>query len=376
MSNPTTNILVLADYLPDSGWGGGVIIRSLLENIPNDVTLSWTTFSVERNQKNSKVNNINILPFKPRYIRGQGKFKLIRKLDSLLFASDLNQIIKKNNIQLLWIICGVTYNELYRLSVLSTQLTIPFHITVHDDPIVELESTKKEEGKVLFQTLLSNAKSVDVISNRMRDSYKTQYNINAIVITRGIPSNFPTNSLRDSTSINVLMGGYGNVPSPWPLPLIEAMELMQNDQPSFLHLFDSKLSKWKNEYTIIYENMPEAAFNQVLKTIDIGYACDDLNPARLAFAQLSLPTKIITYIGAGIPFVYHGPQDSTVGDLLKQYEAGIIVSTNDSKQLYDAFYKLRTNYEYYQQQCLLALQNQFAAKIVQYRFYNYILNNS
>jgi hypothetical protein len=373
MITPQKNILVLADYLPDSGWGGGVIIRSLLENVPDHVTISWTTFSVERNRKNTRVNNINILPFKPRYIRGQGKFKVVRKLDSLRFAADLNSVIKKNNIQLLWMVCGVTYNELYRLSVLATKLTIPFHVTVHDDPIVELESTKKEEGKMLFKTLLSNANSVDVISNRMRDSYKKVYNINSIVITRGIPANFSTNHLRKETSINILMGGYGNVPSPWPLPLIEAVAQLQNNKPSFLHLFDSKLNKWKNEYITVYENIPEAAFNQVLKTIDIGYACDDLNPARLAFAQLSLPTKIITYIGAGIPFVYHGPEDSTVGDLLKQYEVGIIVSSNDGKLLYEAFVKLLANYDYYQQQCLLALQNEFAAGIVQQKFYNHLL---
>ena len=359
--------------MPDGGWGGGVIMRSLTQNTPPHVSINWTTFDASQNKSTSDYANIKIIPFKPSYIRGQAKFKFIRELDSIRFAADLNSIIKENNINLLWIVLGVTYNELFRLSILSLKLIIPYHLTIHDDPIVELDKSKKKKGTALFQTILSHAKTIDVVSIRMQNNYKQQYNAESIVITRGIPPTFSTNHLRAKDSVQLIMGGYGNVSSPWPLHLIEAVKLMQKDQSSTLHLFDSKLTRWKNEYVKVYENLPESDFDEILKSIHIGYACDDLSEDCLSFAQLSLPTKIITYIGAGIPFVYHGPKDSTVGDLLVQFDAGIIVSTNNSVDLYNAFNKILINYSYYQQNCFHALQKKFASSIVQSNFYNHLL---
>lgn len=369
------NILLLADYLPDSGWGGGVIIRSLLENIPDTVSIKWTTYSRRQNEREAVINNIKIIPFKPRYIRGQGKFNLIRKLDSLLFSADFNTILKTHDIDLLWIVCGVTYNELYRLNTLVSVISIPYHITVHDDPIEELTPNQKAEGTNLFRNILQKARTVDVISERMRQNYLRSYGTESIVITRGIPDNFPTNTSRVSGVVNILMGGFGNVSEPWPAPLIETVHLLNKSIQCHLHLFDYKLNLWSSEHVHVYKNLPEASFNEILKTTHIGYACDDLHPSRLAFAQLSLPTKVITYIGAGIPFVYHGPKDSTVADLLAEYEAGIIVDTNNSDDLYEAFTKLLSNYNYYQQNCRSALERMFASSIVQNRFYHYLLDN-
>lgn len=374
MNSTKKKILILANYLPDGGWGGGVIVRSLIQHPPSSVSLNWTTFDSSLNQSSSPYSNIKILPFTPNYIKGQGKFKLIRKIDSIQFAHNLNALIHTHHIDLLWIVLGVTYNELYRLSILSERLKIPYHVTVHDDPIVELEASQKKEGSGLFQTLLSNAQSIDVVSERMQRTYKQDYNVESIVITRGIPATFPNNHLRKKESIQILMGGYGNVSTPWPLPLIESIERMQNTRPCFLHLFDPKLKNIESFHVKVYDSLPEVEFNEILSTIDIGYACDDLREERLPFAQLSLPTKIITYIGAGIPFVYHGPKDSTVGDLLSEYEAGIIVSTNNSEDLYNAFTMLLANYDYYQQNCFRALQNRFASSIVQNSFYTCLLN--
>lgn len=371
--NKMTNVLILADYLPDSGWGGGVIIRSLIQNTLPNVSFHWTTFSVKQNQSPKAYPNVEIIPFKPRYIRGQGMFRIIRNIDSIRFSNDLNAVINQHQIDVLWIVLGVTYNELYRTSVLSQKLIIPYHVSVHDDPILELPAPHRKNGRAAFQKILRNAATIDVISERMQQNYKQQYNADSIVITRGIHANFPKNNLRTQTPVQLLMGGYANVPAPWPQPLIEAVERLNKDQPYHLHLFDPKLLAWKGPHVTVHNQIPESEFNEILKSISIGYACDDLNAERLSFAQLSLPTKIITYIGAGIPFIYHGPKDSTVGDLLTHYDAGIIVSDNDTEELYNAFKQLMTNYDYYQQNCLLALKEKFSGDMIQKQFYQYLL---
>ena len=181
-----------------------------------------------------------------------------------------------------------------------------------------------------------------------------QYKVNSIVITRCIPQDFPQNNSVNPNFKTILMGGYGNASPPWPNPMIKAIEKLNRTQNFKLHLFDPKLKPFENEHVKVHDLISEEAFNELLKTVDLGYACDDLNSENLKFSQLSLPTKVITYIGAAIPFVYHGPKNSTVGDLINQYEIGIIVDSNNKSDLVDAFLKLQSNYQYYQDNCRLA----------------------
>jgi glycosyltransferase involved in cell wall biosynthesis len=375
LSSNNKNILILANFLPDGGWGGGVIIRSLLQGKPQYINVFWTTYYPKLNKPEEKKHIVPLIPFYPRYIKGQSKIGFLRWLDSKRFATELNNLISAHHIDKLWIVLGSGMNELYRLSVLADTLTIPYHLTVHDDPIVELPASHKAGGENALKKIISHAQSMDVITDRMRKGYKEKYGKDAVVITRGIPDDFPVNDERDANQIHILMGGYGNAAAPWPKPLIDAVRDLNDTHVCMLHLFDPKLKIYESEQVKIYEGMPEVAFNLFLKNMHIGYACDGLTSERLAFAQLSLPTKIITYIGAGIPFVYHGPKDSTVGDLIAHYQVGIIVASNDANELSNAFRQLLHNYESHREECLRARRETFNAQHIQSKFFNHLIGS-
>ena len=268
--------------------------------------------------------------------------------------------------------CG-NYDHIYKLGKLVRHLKIPYHVSVHDDPILEIKESKKKYARKFFGEILKRAHSVDVISTRMQSSYENDFGIQPIVITRCIPDNFPHNNKITTNKINILMGGYGNAQKPWPNPLLQAIDQLNENVNCQLHLFDPKLKPYESEIVKIYNLIQEEKFNAVLETTNLGYACDDLAPENRKFAQLSLPTKIITYIGAGIPFVYHGPKDSTVGDLLAQYEAGIIVETNNPDALYNAFQMLLAGYGHYHKNCKLAKEKLFSAQVVQDNFFQALL---
>ncbi len=361
------NVLILSNYLPNQGWGGGVIIRSLTNDYPKNLKLLWTTFRAKK-VKNETLNDIEVLAFEAKLFRGRGKFKALLYLETLLFVKKFKSLLENNNVDILWIVLGTSYLDLYRIEKLSQQLEIPFHISIHDDPVIEIK-TDRVNADELFQKILKRAKSIDVISDRMKNDYKKRYDVNAIVITRCIADDFPINNKIDKNTINVLMAGYGNASSPWPEPIITAIEELNLNQKFQLKLFDPKLKKFENEFVKVFELVDEKQFNIFLQTSNLGYACDNLNPDKLKFAQLSLPTKIITYIGAQIPFVYHGPKDSTVADLLKIYPVGIIVDSNNPQDLQDAFQTLLTNYSFYQDNCKLATNKMFSKKVMQDKFY-------
>ena len=369
------NILIFADYLPNEGWGGGVIIRSLTKDYPQGIKLFWTTFNTSGANRENTCNGIEILDFQPKYIRGTGISSIILKAEAEKFARSFNKLLAQHQVDLVWIIIGKSYLNLYKVNRLSGKLNVPFHVTVHDDPILEMPENKKLKAKKLFEEVLSRASSIDVISSRMQTHYKQEFNVNSMVITRCIPEDFPENNKIVKDKINILMGGYGNASEPWPLPLLEALENLNKTIPCQIHLFDSKLKKYESSGVKVHDLVDEQSFNAILSTTNIGYACDDLKPENAEFAKLSLPTKVITYIGAGIPFLYHGPLDSTVGDLLKQFETGIIVETNNPHDILRGFFTLVSNYDYYQGNCRLAKQKLFSRKVVQEFFFRNVMQS-
>lgn len=369
-------ILIFAPYLPNQGWGGGVILRSLTQNPPADCKLYWTTFNLRENQLQQTVNGIEILPFRTRYLRGRGVSELILHLESRRFAKDFNAFLRQNHIDRVWVVLAAAYDQLCLTNALVQKIQLPFHVSVHDDPILETAATQKQKAIRFFKNILTKANSIDVISTRMQRQYLDDYGVASTVVTRCIPNDFPQNTAINPSVKAILMGGYGNAAAPWPQPLFDAINLLNAQQNVSLLLFDSKLKPYENEYIKVFDLLPENEFNAMLTKVDIGYACDDLQAENLQFAQLSLPTKIITYIGAGIPFLYHGPKDSTVGDLIKQYEAGLIVDNNDAQALADGFRKLLSDYAYFRQNCRLATQSLFAQDTVQVQFYKLLLDKN
>lgn len=367
------NVLILSGFTIQGGWGGGVIMRSLLKDYEGGFNFFWTTFSTEDNKQLKPYDGVGMLNFQTWYLNGQGRFNFILKLDALLFSLNFKSLLRKHQIDALWIVLGPDYNQLFKLSQLIPRLDLPIHISVHDDPVIEITPVKKEKARQLLSSILNSATSVDVISERMQRAYQQQYGIQAQVVTRGIPPDFPNNNLRALNTVDILMAGNGNASAPWPLPLLKAIEHLNKTQPAILHLFDSKFKKCENNMIKAYDQIDESIFNSFLSKIHLGYACDDLEPERIAFAQLSLPTKIITYIGAGIPFVYHGPSDSTVGDLLKKYKAGIVVDSNDPIQLSDSFLYLLNHYDSFQEECKRAVRETFSQSKIQQSFYEHFL---
>jgi hypothetical protein len=99
----------------------------------------------------------------------------------------------------------------------------------------------------------------------------------------------------------------------------------------------------------------------------IGYACDPLTPLGRRFAASSLPTKIITYIGAGLPFLYQGPKDSTVGDLIDRYNVGIIVESGDAEKIHLGFTHLVRTYSSMSEACIRVAKAEFDSAIIQAR---------
>ena len=70
-----------------------------------------------------------------------------------------------------------------------------------------------------------------------------------------------------------------------------------------------------------------------LERADLLYLPLPIDPEFESFTRYSLSTKLVTYLGSGIPILYHGPADSAAALLLGKYDAAICSSSTDPDEL-------------------------------------------
>jgi len=61
-----------------------------------------------------------------------------------------------------------------------------------------------------------------------------------------------------------------------------------------------------------------------------------------SFARYSVSTKMVTYIGSGLPILYHGPATSAAFEILHRNKAAIFVNTLEPAEIAQALADLTT----------------------------------
>lgn len=69
---------------------------------------------------------------------------------------------------------------------------------------------------------------------------------------------------------------------------------------------------------------------QDLNEADLLYFPLPFEPDHDTFVRFSLSTKLVTYLGSGLPILYHGPSSAAAAHLLDDHGAGVLVCTDDA----------------------------------------------
>ena len=348
-------IMIVTSFPPEGGFGGGVILRSLLsKDIKNDVT--WVNLNYTRNETcRTTAQGWHYYPT-PIIIRG---YTYLGKLGNRWLKWKVQSFIKRLNQahkpDIIWMV--LDYQIAEQLSYLALIKFHHLHVSIHDDPRVVVSNNAykyhtPERMQKWCAKVLKQADSIDCISDRMTAYIKSEVkHENVVTITRALcDGKWKKPDIAFLDLINIVMGGFGEMPPPWPHNLMNALILLEQKmgKPVVFHAFDNSLKPHANDRLKVYELMPENRFDEFMASMHIGYACDPFETeAELAFAKTSMSTKVLTYIGHGLPVFYHGPADSTVGDLITKYDIGCICESNDSVEIVTVLGKIINKYEHY-----------------------------
>jgi hypothetical protein len=346
-------ICLFTAHSPDIG-GGSVIIKSLIENLP-EADIRWNYLS-------DKPSAGYEFGFMGPGIMGSSLFKDV--YNTFLMLSDrsvkrIDEIVKK----LLAIECDsywiISHNEGLRVAIelIRLQHTRPVHLTVHDDWAGALCARsfryKFMAHKANKMTILALTKaiSVDVVSRGMQEyylkisyrkseichryldlssigKYNHLYRIDHSLLVVGHIGSIYDNS--DLIGFLSLLATYGKLKGIKAVLNMWGYHAGKKDIPD----------EFKDLIKINEHLSEDKAIIELTKCNFVYCMYPQISKLRI-FSKTSLPTKLTSYVQACRPIFGHGPSDSTLAEFLKNTDTGVMWTSNDLKNGLDLIEELR-----------------------------------
>jgi hypothetical protein len=268
------------------------------------------------------------------------------------------------------------------ISRIASELAIPFFLNVHDD----LEYAAL--GHPLLARMVKamgeawrNAKGIFVISDEIGREYSRRFGARDYqVLTDGLAYVPEAPLIRSKTSLRLyFMGLFHLTYAPNFRAVLDALKIVRDQQPGWEISVTSR-GGWGpcpvNEDDVPVKVMPFApdvsVVDQDILSADMLYQPLPFQPYAAAFGRFSMSTKMVSYLGSGLPILYHGPQDAAACKLLGLHNAAITCTTLDAKVIAKQMIESASKRESIANNALALARSQFMLADQQSRFWSTI----
>ncbi len=357
--------------------GGPRILRSLLKGTSQPFMSICT--GVDSPPKTRAGKEIH-LPVRPNFYRLE-RSRLGKYLGAILpfyaesFKQRLEETLLQNQVSAIHAIPhGMEFAYAFEV---AKKLGLPYYLNVHDELSynllghVELPEAEKQLARIWRE-----ATGRMVISKAMGQEYSRRYGYRPYtVVTDGIdklPSKIkpiPPKSLR-VYFMGMVHLSYRDTFSSFTLALEQFAKAHPDWTVSFV--IRGGLSFPLPKVQVPIEVLPWGTEEEVEKDfdrIDFLYLPLPFAEEHQSFSRYSLSTKMVTYLGSGLPIVYHGPQDAAAGTLLSNADAGVVLTSLDPDLMSKALYTSEQSLEKRVENALDLAQSQFMLSDVQAKFW-------
>jgi glycosyltransferase involved in cell wall biosynthesis len=216
----------------------------------------------------------------------------------------------------------------------ARELSLPFFISLHDDLAYTMpQRARAGKRERLMRNAWRGAAARFVISERLGREYARRYGAREFtIVTDGLTHLSQPHSRSASNELRIyFMGLFHMAYEPNLRALLKAIALLEK-HGFFCHL---TLRCEHVRPQILGESqrvqvLPFASEDQVQREIgdaDLLYMPMPFGEEHANFARYSLSTKMVTYVGSGVPILYHGPETSAAFHLLNSTRACIALAT-------------------------------------------------
>jgi glycosyltransferase involved in cell wall biosynthesis len=365
------NVLLLTDIPPCRSLTAGLVLDQLVRFLPKGSVSSFCVVSPVYNARLSEdLDWIPVAYRKKPYEHWAGLPKQLQKSASLFFES-YNSLIatkkiakevasfgKKFNVDLLW--CVLQGQTMIRLAVPAAKaLGVPLHTQVWDPPGWWLRANGVDPystRRILedFDAAVSYSRVTATASWAMADYYKHRYGVHTTPFIPGIDISYALSPARDihtHEKIIIALAGQIYATDSWN-GLIRALDSVGwqiNGRKVVIRLLGRNI-------TVTTDRMMNIEFLgwhdqvqtlQLLAEADILYCPYWFDPTFADEAKLSFPSKLTTYLAAGRPVLFHGPDYASPAKFLVENKAGLCCHSLAEKDIIDAIQLLAQNSHLY-----------------------------
>jgi len=330
--NKRPKVCLFTAHSPTGG-GGGAVLRSLVLHLSAELDIDWRYLAPFRD---------DALPAgwlgKPLMGSGNPLHDIVETAGILVGSrvkrwAEIVGSLRSADCEAYWI---VSHNEGLGVARDLAKLSgRPVHLTVHDDWAGALCARSRRYH--LFSALadrlsgkvLRSVRSVDVISQGMREYYVKKFGVDTNVVHRCIARIPVADHGRSKDQLRV--GHLGSLYSKDDF-IVFLKVLRSLARKECLHakvvlwgpnLKSSDIPSSLSEFVEFRPTTDENAVIADLQSCQFAYAAYPFTRRLQCFARTSLPTKISTYVAAQCPILGHAPSDSTLATFLRQTKVGV-----------------------------------------------------
>ena len=325
-----------------SAVGGARILRSLLRDAPlANICICTAPAPPEASYR----NEIH-LPVRPHFGR-------IERTRFMALPNAAAPLFRRRFVQRLEAACrsahalalhaiahgGVDFHHAYRL---AKKLSVPFFLQVHDD--VVYTSVGRAPPHVVSDCLAEAWLGADlrfVISNELGQEYNQRYGVRQfVVVTDGLDRVALAPRAVPKQLRVYFMGLFHLVYERNLQAFVEALELLSSDLPQSvtrsMTLRCGSIRSALRKQSRLVRVLPfgsEADVQADFESADWLYLPLPFTEEHRAFGAYSLSTKMVTYLGSGIPILYHGPPGTAAHNLLAKNRAAALITSLDPNEI-------------------------------------------
>jgi len=362
--------------------GSPKIFRSLLATEHPPVLSINTYFSTT---PGSFIGNELQLPLRPgfahlEFTRMHRALTLLDGLYRRQFEKKLRRALTEHRVKLIHLLAN-TYSIVPVHNIVS-QLGIPYVLSIHDD--LDYVSS----GHLLMKQMTAHmgrawreAKAVFVISEEIGHEYSRRYGLREYrIVTDGLKCVADAPRQRPERSLRLyFMGLFHNTYAPNLRAVLDALKMVRSRHPDWEITVTCRCSaisapvRADDVPVRVLPFAPEAEVERDLLSADLLYQPLPFQESARALGRFSMSTKMITYLGSGLPIFYHGPEDAAACKLLARHEAAAICTTLDPEEIAKCLLDAAARREIVVHRALSLARSQFLLADQQRRFWEPIL---
>ena len=224
----------------------------------------------------------------------------------------------------------------------ARELSLPYFISLHDDlaytAVDAVDATKRE---VAMRSAWQDAAGRFVISDLLGRAYCERYGEREFqIVTDGLKTLAPVRVGGDAKVLRIYFMGLFHMAYERNLrALVDAVATLQRDHPAMAisvtlrceHVRPQVIAGVRDVTVLPFAD--EAQVQRDMESADLLYMPIPFGEEHENFARYSLSTKMVTYVGSGIPLLYHGPTTSAAYRLLHQHRAAMLLPTLDPGEI-------------------------------------------